>query len=59
MKKAQESDEAFARRVLGKLAAHKDIIVIKTRRTTPIANRPLKISKNGAEQGIDLDEATR
>lgn len=61
VKKGKESDEAFTRRVLGKLAAHKDIIVINDEAHHAYRKPPeLKISKKQAEeQGIDLDEATR
>ncbi|NMM28099.1 MAG: DEAD/DEAH box helicase family protein [Glaciimonas sp.] len=61
VKKGFESDEAFTRRVLGKLAIHKDILVINDEAhhayRTPA---DVKISKAEAEAlGIDLDEATR
>jgi len=61
VKKGRESDEAFTRRVLGKLAAHKDIIVINDEAHHAYRKPPeVKISKkDAAEQGIDLDEATR
>jgi type III restriction enzyme len=61
VKKGKESDEAFTRRVLGKLAAHKDIIVINDEAHHAYRKPPeVKISKKQAEeQGIDLDEATR
>lgn len=61
VQKGKESDEAFTRRVLGKLAAHKDIIVINDEAHHAYRKPPeLKISKKqAAEQGIDLDEATR
>lgn len=61
VKKGKESDEAFTRRVLGKLAGHKDIIVINDEAHHAYRKPPeLKISKKQAEeQGIDLDEATR
>ena len=61
VKKGRESDEAFTRRVLGKLAAQKDIIVINDEAHHAYRKPPeLKISKKqAAEQGIDLDEATR
>jgi type III restriction enzyme len=54
-------DEAFTRRVLGKLATHKDIIVINDEAHHAYRKPPeVKISKKHAEeQGIDLDEATR
>ncbi len=61
MKKGRESHEAFTRRVLGKLAAHKDIIVINDEAHHAYRKPPeLKISKKqAADQGLDLDEATR
>ncbi|MGQ8632084.1 BPTD_3080 family restriction endonuclease [Agrobacterium sp. DKPNP3] len=61
VKKGRESDEAFTRRVLGKLAGHKDIIVINDEAHHAYRKPPeAKISKKqAAEQGIDLDEATR
>lgn len=61
VKKGAESDEAFTRRVLGKLAAFKDIVVINDE-AHHAYRKPaeVKISKKqAAEQGIDLDEATR
>ncbi len=61
VKKGAESDEAYSRRVLGKLSAYKDIIVINDEAHHAYRKPPeLKISKKqAAEQGIDLDEATR
>lgn len=61
VQKGKESDEAFTRRVLGKLASHKDIIVINDEAHHAYRKPPeLKISKKqAADQGIDLDEATR
>ena len=61
VKKGRESDEAYTRRVLGKLATHKDIIVINDEAHHAYRKPPeVKISKKQAEeQGIDLDEATR
>lgn len=61
VKKGKESDEAFTKRVLGKLAIHKDLLVINDEAhhayRTPA---DIKISKAEAEAlGIDLDEATR
>lgn len=60
VKKGAESDEAFTRRVLGKLATFKDLIVINDEAHHAYRQRPgLKISKKDAEEhGIDLDEAT-
>ncbi|MGO8568553.1 BPTD_3080 family restriction endonuclease [Rhizobium ruizarguesonis] len=61
VKKGDESDEAFARRVLGKLSPYKDIIVINDEAHHAYRKPPeVKISKKDAEeQGLDLDEATR
>ena len=61
VKKGKESDKAFVRRVLGKLATFKNIIVINDEAHHAYRVRPdLKISKKDAEeQGIDLDEATK
>lgn len=61
VKKGRESDEAYTRRVMGKLAAHKDIIVINDEAHHAYRKPPeLKISKKQAEeQGIDINEATR
>ena len=61
VKKGAESDEAFSRRVLGKLASSKDIIVINDE-AHHAYRKPaeVKISKKDAEeQGLDLEEATR
>ena len=61
VKKGAESDEAFTRRVLGKLSGCKDIIVLNDEAHHAYRQRPeLKVSKKEAEEfGIDLDEATR
>jgi type III restriction enzyme len=61
VRKGAEGDEAFTRRVLDKLASHKDIIVINDEAhhayRTPA---DVKISKAEADAlGIDLEEATR
>ena len=61
VKKGVESDEVFTKRVLGKLALHKDLLVINDEAhhayRTPA---DIKISKAEAEaMGIDPDEATR
>ena len=61
VKKGAESDEAFTKRVLGKLAVHKDLLVINDEAhhayRTPVG---LKISKAEADAlGLDLNEATR
>lgn len=61
VKKGAESDEAYVRRILGKLAGYKDIVVINDE-AHHAYRKPaeLKISKKDAEEfGIDLDEATR
>lgn len=61
VKKGPESDEAYVRRVLGKLAAYKDVVVINDE-AHHAYRKPAetKISKKEAEEfGIDLDEATR
>lgn len=61
VRKGAETDEAFTRRVLGKLANANDILVINDE-AHHAYRKPaeLKISKKVAEeQGIDLDEATR
>lgn len=61
VKKGPESDEAFTRRVLGKLAAYRDIIVINDE-AHHAYRKPadVKISRKEAEErGIDLEEATR
>jgi type III restriction enzyme len=61
VKKGAESDEAFTRRVLDKLAGYKDIIVINDEAHHAYRQRAeVKVSKKEAEElGIDLDEATR
>lgn len=61
VKKGAESDEAFTRRVLGKLANYRDLIVINDE-AHHAYRKPaeVKISKKEAEElGIDLEEATR
>ena len=61
VKKGKESDKAFARRVLGKLADCRDLIIINDE-AHHAYRKPadVKISKKEAELlGIDLDEATR
>jgi type III restriction enzyme len=61
VKKGKESDEAFSRRVLGKLASHKNLVVINDE-AHHAYRKPadIKVSKADAEAfGIDLDEATR
>lgn len=61
VRKGKESDEAFVRRVLGKLAGYKDIAVINDEAHHAYrVPAEAKISKKrAAEQGLDLDEATR
>ncbi|MEQ1439039.1 DEAD/DEAH box helicase family protein [Fontimonas sp. SYSU GA230001] len=61
VKKGAESDKAFVRRVLGKLAVHKDVVVINDEAHHAYRiPADVKISRKVAEeQGIDLDEATR
>lgn len=61
VKKGRESDEAFTRRVLGKLARHRNIVVINDEAHHAYRQPPeVKISKRqAAEQGLDLDAATR
>jgi type III restriction enzyme len=61
VRKGKESDEAYARRVLGDIATARDIIVINDEAHHAYRKPPeVKISKKQAEeQGIDLDEATR
>ncbi|TYC62142.1 type III restriction endonuclease subunit R [Zoogloea oleivorans] len=61
VKKGKESDEAFTRRVLGKLAAYKDLVIINDEAHHAYRQRAeMKVSKKDAEEfGIDLDEATR
>jgi len=61
VRKGPESDEAFTRRVLGKLADYRDIVVINDEAhhayRVPAEHKISK--KKAAEQGLDLDEATR
>ena len=61
VRKGPESDEAFTRRVLGKLAGCRDIVVINDEAHHAYrVPAEYKISrKKAAEQGLDLDEATR
>ena len=61
VKKGAESDEAYVRRVLGRLATCKDIIVINDE-AHHAYRKPAesKVSKRDTEAlGIDLEEATR
>ena len=61
VKKGAESDEAYTRRVLGKLSASRDLVIINDEAHHAYrVPAEVKISKKeAAEQGIDLDEATR
>lgn len=61
VKKGKESDEAFTRRVLGKLAGYKDLVIINDEAHHAYRQKAeIKVSKKEAEElGIDLDEATR
>lgn len=61
VKKGRESDEAYVRRVLGRLAGFKDIAVINDEAHHAYRVRAeMKVSKaQAAEQGLDLEEATR
>jgi len=61
VKKGTESDKAYVKRVLGKLAASKDIVVLNDEAHHAYRiPADVKISKKQAdEQGIDLEEATR
>lgn len=61
VKKGAESDEAYVRRVLGKLAQFKDLTIINDE-AHHAYRKPAesKVSKKEAEElGIDLEEATR
>ena len=61
VKKGNESDEAYTRRVLGQLATGRDIIVINDE-AHHAYRKPaeVRISRKDAEAlGLDLDEATR
>jgi type III restriction enzyme len=61
VRKGAESDEAFTRRVLGKLAGSKDIVVINDEAHHAYRGpAEAKISRKEAQDaGLDLDEATR
>lgn len=61
VRKGKESNEAYARRVLGKLAGFKDLVVLNDE-AHHAYRKPadVKISKAEADRlGIDMDEATR
>ena len=61
VKKGAESDEAYTKRVLGKLAGYRDLVIINDEAHHAYRiPAELKISKKqAAEQGLDLEEATR
>ncbi|MBK6291701.1 MAG: DEAD/DEAH box helicase family protein [Ignavibacteria bacterium] len=61
VKKGQESDKAFVRRVLGPLAAHKDIIVIndEAHHAYRFAQDDKSMKKAASEAGIDVEESTK
>lgn len=61
VKKGAESDEAYTRRVLGKLASFRDLIIIndEAHHAYRIPAEAKISKKQAAEQGLDLDEATR
>jgi type III restriction enzyme len=61
VRKGAESDEAYARRVLGRLAAERNLVIINDE-AHHAYRKPaeVKVSRKDAEAlGIDLDEATR
>lgn len=64
VKKGRESDKAFVRRVLGKLASCKDLIVINDEahhayRVSAEDKRNRDTKRRAEEMGLDMDEATR
>ena len=61
VRKGAESDEAYVRRVLGKLAGYKDLVIINDEAHHAYRQRAdVKLTKKDADElGIDLDEATR
>ncbi len=61
VKKGRESDEAFTRRVLGKLASSRNLVVINDEAHHAYrVPADVKIGRKQAEAaGIDIDEATR
>jgi type III restriction enzyme len=61
VKKGIESEEAFTRRVLGRLSNEKDLVIINDEAHHAYRQKAeLKVSKKEAQNlGIDLDEATR
>ncbi len=61
VKKGAESDEAYVRRVLGKLASYKDLVIINDEAHHAYRMpAETKVSKKDAEEfGIDPEQATR
>jgi len=64
VRKGAESDKAFVRRVLGRLAQHKDIVVINDEahhayRQSPDDKRSRDVKRRAEEMGLDQEEATR
>ena len=61
VKKGAESDEAYTRRVLGRLAQRRDLLVINDEAHHAWrAPADVKVSRKEADElGLDLDEATR
>ncbi|MGY0619874.1 DEAD/DEAH box helicase family protein [Lysobacter sp. A378] len=64
VKKGAESDKAFVKRVLGKLAGYKDIVVINDEahhayRIAAEDKRDRETKRRAEEMGSDMDEATR
>lgn len=64
VKKGAESDKAFVKRVLGKLAGYKNIVVINDEahhayRQSPDDKRSREVKRRAEEMGLDQDEATR
>lgn len=64
VKKGAESDEAFTKRVLGKLAGYRDLIVINDEahhayRMSAEDKRNRETKKRAKEMGLDIEEATR
>ncbi len=61
VRKGKESEQAFTRRVLGKLATHNNLVVINDEAHHAWrVPADVKLSKKqAADSGIDLDEATR
>lgn len=64
VKKGAESDKAFVKRVLGKLAGYKDIVVINDEahhayRQSAEDKRSRDVKRRAEEMGLDQEEATR